>query len=399
MTILYADHTIPCFRHATPASRTFCGPDALAALPGQLDRPGLNRAVIFCGQSRSRRYHEALARIESALGDRLAARFDRVEPHSPLPCVTAAARPLAEAQADTVIAVGGGSAIVTARAVTIILAEKHDIRELCTRREADGRLTSPRLGEPKLPQWVVPTAPTTACAKAGSPVRDPDTGERLALFDPKTRAPGFFIDPLLMLTAPAALAQRAALNAFAVAIEGVQAAAGDPLAEASLTPALGIACRWLPRLGAAPGEPEPRVWLILAALLSGQGSDYTGGGLAQALAHAAGPRSSAPNGVIEALLLPHTMRYNAPVTAERLARIAEILAAAAPAGTSGDGNAVTRVERLLRSTGVPARLRDAGVARDSLSQIAAHTLDDWTLTRVPRPAGRHHLEELLHAAW
>jgi alcohol dehydrogenase class IV len=62
-------------------------------------------------------------------------------------------------------------------------------------------------------------------------------------------------------------------------------------------------CQWLPRLDCAPDEPEPRVRLMLAARLSGQGSDYTGGGLGQALAHAAGPRSAVPSGVIGALLL------------------------------------------------------------------------------------------------
>ena len=48
---------------------------------------------------------------------------------------------------------------------------------------------------------------------------------------------------------------------------------------------------------------------MLAALLCGQGSDYVGGGLAQALSYAAGPRSSVANGVVEALLVPHTMRF------------------------------------------------------------------------------------------
>ena len=66
------------------------------------------------------------------------------------------------------VAVGGGSSVVTARAATILLGEGRDVRELCTRREADGRLVSPKLAAPKLPQWVVPSSPTTAYAKAGA---------------------------------------------------------------------------------------------------------------------------------------------------------------------------------------------------------------------------------------
>ena len=62
------------------------------------------------------------------------------------------------------------------------------MRDLCTTRGPDGRLSSPKLLAPKIPNWVVPSTPITAYAKAGTAVRDPDTDERLALFDPKTRA-------------------------------------------------------------------------------------------------------------------------------------------------------------------------------------------------------------------
>lgn len=391
--------TTPRFQHSTPGFRTFCGPNALAALPDELDRLGLRRAVVFCGRSIPRRHSQALARVEAAIGERLAARFDGVETHSPLPAIEAAGRFLAEAGADAVIAVGGGSAIVTARAASIILAENRDARELCTRREADGRLTSPRLLAPKLPHWIAPTTPTTAYAKAGCAVWDPMVGERLALFDPKTRAQGIFVDPALALTAPVALTRGAALNAFCMAVGGLQSDVDDPLAEALLTHALRVLAEWLPRLGSSPEEPEPRLRLMLGALLCGQGSDHVGGGLSQALAHAAGPRSSASNGVVEAVLLPHTMRYNAPVATGRLARIAEILGARPSSGTSPEDAAVVEVERLLRAAEVPRRLRDVGIGRHSLSEIAAHTLDDWTLTTAPRPAGRDDLEELLHAAW
>ena len=297
------------------------------------------------------------------------------------------------------IAVGGGSAIVTARAATILLAEKRDVRALCTRREPDGRLVSPRLRAPKLPLWIVPTTPTTAYAKAGSAVRDPATGERLALYDPKTRAQGVVLDPGVALTAPASLALSSGLNAFAMAVEGLQADEDDPLAEALLTHALRMLAEWLPRLQAEPDDAEPRLRLMLAALLCGQGSDFVGGGLAQALSHAAGPRSSTANGVVEALLLPYTMRFNAPVTGARMARIADALQDPAGPGERTPDGAIAAVERVLAEVKVPARLRDVGVVGESLSEIVDHTLDDWAVTRIPRAAGRDELTELVHAAW
>jgi len=388
----------PRFQHVTPAFRTFCGEDALAALPRELDRLGASRAVIVCAPW-VRDHPHVLAAIEKALGARLAGCFDGVEEHSPVPVVEETRQSLEHARADAVIAVGGGSAIVTARAATILLAERRPVRDLCTRRGADGRLTSPRLAAPKIPNWVVPTTPITAYAKAGSAVRDPDTGERLALFDPKTRAQGIFLDPAMALTAPACLTSSAALNAFAMAVESLQACPDDPLAEALLVHALRMLAQWLPRLRSAPDQAEPRLRLMLAALLCGQGSDYVGGGLAQALSHAAGPRSSVSNGVVEALLLPHTMRFNAPVTGPGLGLVAETLDTRSAAQPAAEKRAIAAVEGFLADLAVPARLRDVGITKAALADVADHAMGDWAITRVPRRVDRQELDQLLCAAW
>ncbi|HEX4088596.1 MAG TPA: iron-containing alcohol dehydrogenase family protein [Trebonia sp.] len=390
---------VPQFQHSTPAFRTFCGDRSLDALPKELDRAGATRAVIVYGPSLKDQHGAALGRVEQALGPRLAGRFEDVRQHSPVPSVEAAAAALAAAAADAVIAVGGGSAIVTARAATILLAEQQDLRALCTRRQGDGRLHSPRLLRQKLPQWVVATTPTTAYAKAGSAAHDPATGERLALFDPKTRAQGVFFDPVLALTAPPALTRASALNAFCMAVEGLQSGVDDPLATALLTHAAATLAQWLPRLSSEPESPGPRLRLMLAALLSGQGSDFAGGGLAQAISHAAGPRSQVANGVVEALLLPLAMRYNAPVTAARLGSVAQALGVTAPGEPSQAESAVAAVQDLLGRLGVPSRLRDVGITRAALPDIVEHTFNDWVITQVPRPIGPGELGTLLDAAW
>jgi alcohol dehydrogenase class IV len=385
------------FRHVTPAFRTFCGPSALDALARELDRLGCRRAVIFCGASMLR-YTDVLDRIASVLGDRLVGRFAGVKEHSPIPVVEDAVRELERLGADSVVAVGGGSAIVTARAASILLAEQRDVRELCTQRSPDGQLVSPKLMAPKLPIWLVPSTPTTAYGKAGSAVRDPRSGDRLALFDPKTRAQGLILDPQVALTAPAPLARTSALNAFSMAVESLQASV-DPLADALLVPGLRKLARWLPRLDAAPEDAKPRLELMVGALLAGQGSDYVGGGLAQALAHTAGPRSSVSNGIVEGILLPHTMRFIAPATPGRLNYVAEALDRAATADASADEQAIAAVEHFVAAMGMPRRLRDVGLSRDVLAGVADHTRDDWSLTRIPRRAQREDLLHVLEAAW
>ncbi|MBO3680430.1 iron-containing alcohol dehydrogenase family protein [Streptomyces sp. NEAU-YJ-81] len=380
-------------RHLSPAFRTFCGEGALDALPRELTRVGARRAVIICIPAVAA-HAEAMGRVHEVLGERLVGQFDGVEEHSPLPSVERARAFLADHEADAVIAVGGGSSVVTARAATILLGEDRDVRQLCTRRES-GRLVSPKLSAPKLPQWVVPSSPTTAYAKAGAAVLDPETGERLALYDPKSRAQGVVLDAGMALTAPPRLSWSAALNIFSMAVEGLQSRRVDPLADALLTHALRTVVTWLPQVLKDPDQAAPRLQLMLAAIMSGQGSDHSGGGLAQALSHAIGPRSSAPNGVVEALLLPHAMRFNANVVPDRLAAVAGYLGLA---DRSADG-VIAEVERLLEVFEVPRRLQDIGVARESLAEVVAHAMDDWAITAGPRPPEEQDVRDLITGTW
>jgi alcohol dehydrogenase class IV len=386
------------FQHSTPAFRTYWGDDALAELPGELARAGARRVVLMCGASLARE-GRAVARVQAALGERCIERFESVREHSPVPDVLEAMRVLERTGADGVVAVGGGSAVVTARAASILLAERRDVRELCTQRRPDGRWVSPRLDAPKLPQWVVATTPTTAYAKAGSAVRDPVTGDRLALFDPKTRARALFIDPVLTATAPVGLVEAASLNALSMAVGGLEGDAGDPLAEALLRQSLVLLADALPRLRQQPDDAGLRASLMLAALLSGQGTDYTQGGVNGVLGHSVAPCLGVPMGVANAMLLAPTMRFNAPVTGARLARVAHALGDARAAAEADPLRAVAAVEALLARLPGPHRLRDTGVAPEALDGVVEHAMHDWFLQRNPRPVTREDLEALLRAAW
>lgn len=380
-------------RHVVPAFRTYAGEQALVGLGKELARSGSQRVVLVCGSSILRNT-DVLSLVEAAIGDRLAGRFSDVREHSPVDSVEAAARQLGSTEADAVVALGGGSAVVTARAAVVLSAEGRPLKELATRRE-NGQLISPRLATPKIPQFIVPSTPTTAYAKAGAAVRDVDSGERLALFDPKVRAAGVFMHPRVAATAPARLAHSSALNAFVMAVDGLQSGVEDPLAEAKLRHSLRMLGEWLPQV-ADPLDGDMGTQLMMAALLAGQASDHVGTGLAQPLAHALGPLSTVGNGVVEALMLPHTMRFNLGHTTPGLVAVAEALDPAGPGDTDA---AIHGVEKLLAEVGVPTRLRDAGIEMKSFEAVADHVLDDWSSTTVPRQASRDEILEMLQDAW
>lgn len=385
--------TIPIVRHVGTAARTLWGDGALGQLPAELDRVGSQRVVAVVARSVAAR-SDLMGALGDTLGGRLIDVFSDVREHSPYPQVQMAADLLASLEADSVLAVGGGSAIVTARAATILACEKREIRELATQRGADGRLVSPRLSAEKIPNFILATTPSTAYAKAGAAVRDPETGERLALFDPKMRAQTVIFDPVFALTAPASLVSSASLNVMAMAVDGMQAVGENPLAEALLAQGLREVRDHLPRVTEDGADAQARIRLMLAALLVGQGSDFAGTGIAQALSHALGPRSTVANGVVEAMLLPHTASYNADVTGLSQVRIAETFRT-----HEQTGGLPALVSQYLAALGAPRTLREIGISKSVLDEVIEHTLDDWFITRVPKKVDRAALRNILESAW
>ena len=380
------------FQHIAPPLRLFSGQDSLAQLGRELDRANCRRAVIVCGASLAR-HATLLDQVRNALGERCSGVFDAARAHSPVSSVEEAAHVLERLGADAVVPVGGGSAIVTARAASILMAEQGSVAELSTKIDEGGRVHSPRLSAPKLPQFVVPTTPTTAIVKAGSAVFDPASGRRFALFDPKTRAQAVFVHPDFVSSAPSALVTTASINTLTLAIEGLTSRTGEPLADALLMHALRLVKA---HLHAASGDDDARVELVLAAILCGQGTDHSGMGVATVLSHAIGARHDLENGTLNAILLPHALRFNAETAPLGLEKVASALDR--PGASSGE--TIDTVEALLRGVGVPTSLREAGIPRDDLPAIAALGMQDWFLRGNPRRVSEAgELLQLLQAAW
>ncbi|MSO91438.1 MAG: iron-containing alcohol dehydrogenase [Acetobacteraceae bacterium] len=388
---------IPLFQYIAPPLRLFSGPDSLGLLGRELDRLGCRRAVIFCGSSLAR--DGALDPVRAALGERCAGLFAGVRAHSPVPDVQAGAAELRQRGADAVIAVGGGSAIVSARAASILLAEAGEVRALATSRDGHGALRSPRLLAPKLPQLVIPTTPTTAMVKAGSAIFDPATHERLALFDPKTRAQAIFIHPALAATAPRALVVSASLDTLSGALEGLASRGGNPLTDSMLMHALRLLARHLPAQ-AQGDDPCARGELMLAAILCGQGTEHSGGGIATVLGHAIGARHAVENGITKAIVLPHVLRFNAEAAASGLAKIGAALGLPGTAPEPLVARVIATLEAIFRALSLPRRLRDVGVDIAILPDIAEKAMGDWFLRGNPRPVREAvDLEQILKAAW
>lgn len=386
------------FRHAIPPLRIYQGEDCLATLGSELERVGSKRAVIFCGTTLSKP-GSPLDLVREAMGERLATVYPGVRADSPLPDVERAVAELKRLDPDAIVAVGGGSAITMARAVNILHAEKGHARDLCTRREPSGELTSPKLLAPKLPVIAIPTTPTTATVKAGSAILDTQEGKRLSLYDPKARARAVYIHPTFVQSAPRKLVVSAGLNTLALALEGLMSRRGDPLADAMLIHATRLLARQLPQAAAAD-DLEVRADLMAASILCGHGSDYTGAGMAIPIGHAIATQFHVDMGISDAIMLPHVVRFNAEAARAGVEKIATALDLRTGSGEPPTVAVVGALEKLFAALAVPSRLRDVGVTPQALPKLAAIAFDDWFLQSNPRRIQDvAQLQQVLEQAW
>lgn len=373
-------------RHLEPELRLFCGAGCLDRLPTELDRLTARRVAVLCGETLAKQ-GSALNLLREVLGDRLAAVLPFARAHSPLPDVLTAASALREVRADAVIAVGGGSALVTARAAVIAFAEGPDLAVLATTIR-EGRPISPRLSAPKLPILVAPTTPTTAIVKTGSAVFDPVARQRLALFDPATRARAVFLHPDLLAGAPGHVFLSAGLNTLAMAVEGLISARATPLSDADLMQALRLCHR---HLNANSGA-EDRMAMTTAAVLCGRGTNQAGGGVTSALGHAVGARHGIENGIVNAIVLPHVLRANGSAMDRGLPQLAAALQVP-------PRDVIDTLRFLFASLPIPASLSAAGVPVSALPDLAQLAGEDWFLHQNIRPLSPEEIGQILLAAW
>ena len=383
------------------------GDGVLSRLGEEVDRARGRRAFVVCGRTVA---HDTdlPGRVEDALGERFAGLFDGVKAGSPLPSVESGVSMAAEAGADTIIALGGGSAVVTARAIVILLAEGGRAQDHATQYPPGHPPVSPRLMKPKIPNIVVLTTPTTAATRAGTAVVDPETGHRVELFDPKTRPSALFWDTGALLTAPPSLCISAAASCLSGVLGGLQSERlPNPLVEGDLLQSLRLMRENLPLVSASPEDGQARLDLCAAAYLSNRASDSGPGGRALgvtgALAHSLDTRyPECSHGAAYSILTAPGMRINMECNLAGQSRLASLL------GLANDGDddrqaaerAVEWTGQTYLDLGMPTMLRQVVVPQEGIEEIARDSMTDFAITRNVRPVrSPRDLEDLLRSIW
>jgi alcohol dehydrogenase class IV len=283
-------------------------------------------------------------------------------------------------EADVIIGIGGGSVMDAAKGVAILSGADGDI---LTYAGVD------RVTHPIPPLLMIPsTSGTGADVSQFCIVTDTDRSVKITIMG-RALVPDISItDPRLLTTMPEDLNAATGLDALTHGIESFVSLAHNPLADLHALNAVGLVMGHLRTTMTSPYETDARTKMAQASLQAGLAFTNAILGATHAMSHQVGGLLDAPHGVLNGVLLPHVIRYNARATPERfvdLARAAGLTVDGMPGDEAADLLA-DHVRRLADDVGVPRGLRALGVTEEDLPRLAHTTLDDACLTTNPRSA-------------
>ncbi|MEH7251568.1 iron-containing alcohol dehydrogenase family protein [Neobacillus niacini] len=384
------------FNYKSPVIRIHSGPESIEQIKKEVDRLGAQRAFIVCGKSVAREGH-LLEVIRQTLGVRYAGTFDGVQKESPLSAVEACVEAARKAEADLLISVGGGTAVVTTRATVILLGEDGNAHDLCTQYPEGKPPVSPRLLKPKIPNFIVLTTPTIAALAAGGAVYDTIQSRRLELFDPKSRPASIFLDSRALGTAPSTLYLSTAMTTLVSTIEGLMSPALNGFSRADLTEALHLSLENLPEFVRRPEDPSIRNQLAIASILRMRGADAlprAGHSLITGLFHAVlGSYNNLSQGHAACTVLAAGMRFMGATPSAGLSNLT------AAFGKEDITQAATAVTDLLQDLGIPTRLRELQIPKAGLEVVADNAMRDFYFRTAQYQISKQKALELLEEAW
>ena len=376
------------FRSSGYSWKLFVGPSTIEMeLSSVVARQGATRAFVICSSSISAKT-DLIMRIQAALGDSFCGYFDGIENDSTYTSVLKAADAAKSAQADLLIAVGGGSVIVAVRGVAVFMGEKGDPFELMTQYRAGEQPYSPRLKAPKPPIINIPTTPTSAMNRAGTGLKNSDLDHRMEYFDPKTRPVSIFLDEGALMSAPRSVLRSTATTLFAGLFATLGEKAHNPLVRGDLDLAFNLVSQAYGRLNSDSENPILRSELALGAFLQNRAEDdgrpmRARGPFASDYAVATALHLQFPaigQGEATCVLHASTIRlFPEPPPFDAGTRTAEALGidvngkdALAISLAIADG-----LEALYAEVGMPIRLRELPIKKTDLIAVAVETVKNF----------------------
>ncbi len=315
--------------------------------------------------------------------------FDEITPDAPIPLIERGIACYRDNECDALIAVGGGSSIDAAKAISVAIANpRKSLRSLAGYYKG---LRTP------VPVYAVPTtAGTGSEVTVAAVIADPERHSKLVIVDTRIVPRMAALDPALMTGLPPAITAATGIDALTHAVEAFIGNWATPYTDGLALAAVGMVFENLRTACRDGANLEARESMSLASTYAGMAFTRANVGYVHAIAHQFGGLYHTPHGLANAIMLPHVLRFSAPAVEGRLAK----LAVRAKLGEDGERKEILAqkfidgVVALNRDIGIPTTL--ATLREKDIPSLAAAALHEaHTGYPVPRYMSQDECETMI----
>ena len=369
---------------------SYFGPGARKELPGVVARLGFKKALVVTDKGLVK---FGVAKMVTDVLEEAGIAYEMYSEVKPNPTVTnvkMGVEAFAAAGADFIVAIGGGSAMDTAKGIGIVTnnPEFADVVSLegCAPTK---KKTVPIIALPT-------TAGTAAETTINYVIIDEEKQKKMVCVDPNDIPCCSIIDAELMYTLPKGTTAATGMDALTHAIEGYITKAAWELSDMFEIEAIRMINKHLRTAVYDPTNPVGRHGMAVAQYAAGMAFSNVGLGVVHGMAHPMGSLFDIPHGVANALLLPTVMEFNKPVCIDKYVEIAKAMDAYKEGMTKAEAAqaACDAVRALAIEVGIPQHLSEIGIKEEDIDALADQAIADVCTPGNPRQVTRADIVEL-----
>ncbi|MBQ8053365.1 MAG: iron-containing alcohol dehydrogenase [Lachnospiraceae bacterium] len=363
------------FKFYQPAN-VIIGEGELSNIGFHLAELGLERAFIVADEFQLK--VGTVSRVQESVGDRIVGVSTDVEPNPSLDNVTAASEKAATVGADSIIAIGGGSAMDCAKAVAVVLAEK------C----APAKLLRGYQIKSALPVIAIPTtAGTGSEVTAGAVLSDKARGVKAAIFSPAIFPRLALVDPELTYTVPPAVTAATGLDVLAHSLDALTSVKANEATDALALKAIKLAVKYLERAVSDGGDKEARNGMSKASTIAGLAFSQTGTTGSHACSYILTSKWHVPHGEACAFTLDAWVKINAEVRPE-------LNDFAREAGFRDADDLSAWLNKLKKAFGMRTTLAEIGAGEADLDEITDSAMTSGNMANNVARHGRDRVRQI-----
>lgn len=371
---------------------SYFGPGARKELPGVVARLGFKKALVVTDKGLMK---FGVAKMVLDVMDEAGIAyeiFDDVKPNPTVTNVKNGIEACKKAEADFIVAIGGGSSMDTAKGIGIVVRNPEFSDIVSLEGVADTKNKS-------LPIIALPTtAGTAAETTINYVIIDETRHAKMVCVDPNDIPCVAIIDAELMYSLPKSLTAATGMDAMTHAIEGLITKAAWELSDMFEIKAIEMIHRYLPIAVNEPTNPVGRNGMAVAQYVAGMAFSNVGLGVDHGMAHPLSALHDIPHGVACAMLLPTVMRFNAPAALDKYVDIAKAVGVYRDGMTKEEAAdaACEEIAALSRLVGIPEHLTELGVTEADIPALAEQAINDVCTPGNPREVTKQDILDLYH---